>query len=338
MKPTIEHPSLTTLPGATLCNGSQDQSENILRMAEIFNATKDVSGANWVMTVEDLEVEYARRPNFDPCTQSWFVEKDERTIGTAECYWFDLPIEKRRVFRVMMYWRKEYFSTPLPDLLFELSENKCRELAANMETDLELVFSSWTMKKAEARHKVFKAHGYQDVRYFFNMTRDCSEKLDEYPLPAGVVIRGAEENEYRKVFDAFNEAFHDHWGYAEMNDEDFASWQQGRHFQPELWKIAWDGDQVCGTVLNYVDEAENEEYNRKRGYTETISVRRPWRGKGIAKAAIAESIRMFTAMGMEECALGVDAENPSGALRLYQSLGFKEAEDQTSIILGKTFD
>lgn len=338
MKQLIEHEYLAQLPGVTVRTGSQDQAHDLRQIAELFNASRDVIGANWIMSEEDLAVEYTARPNFDPCTQSWFAEKDGQTIGTAECYWFDLPLEKRRVFRVIIYWRKEWFGTPLPDLLFELSESKCRDMAGAMATDLELVFSSWTMKQAQARHAVFKDHGYQDVRYFFTMTRDCGEAVGHYPLPEGIVIRGAEESENRKVFDAFNEAFHDHWGYAERNDEDFIAWRQGRHFQPELWKIAWQGDQVCGTVLNYVDEAENEEFQRKRGYTETITVRRKWRGKGIAKAIIAESIRMFTAMGMEECALGVDADNLSGALKLYQSLGFKETEDQTSIILGKLFE
>ncbi|MGD9030598.1 MAG: hypothetical protein PVG25_12380 [Anaerolineae bacterium] len=36
------------------------------------------------------------------------------------------------------------------------------------------------------------------------------------------------------------------------------------------------------------------------------------------------SIRMFREMGMDETALGVDARNPVGALRLYQSVGYRE--------------
>lgn len=334
----IEHELLAQLPGVSIRTGSADTAQDIRQQIEIFNATKDTLGANWSIQEQDLAAEYASRKHFDPQTQSWFAEKDGKTIGVAECYWFDLPLEKRRVMRVGVNWRKEYFGTALPDMLFDLSESKCRQMVAGMDTDLELVFSSWTMKKAEARHAVFKAHGYQDVRYFFNMTRDSAKVLEEYPLPEGIVIRSAQKSEYRKVFAAIGEAFQDHWGYSAQSEEQFQAWQQDRHFQPALWKIAWEGEEVVGTVLNYVDEVENEEFNRKRGYTETICIRRPWRGKGIAKAIIAESIRMFTAMGMEECALGVDAENPNGALKLYQHLGFEEVEGQTSIVLGKLFE
>jgi mycothiol synthase len=82
-------------------------------------------------------------------------------------------------------------------------------------------------------------------------------------------------------------------------------------------------------VLNFVDHAENEEYGRKRGYTEGICVRRPWRRQGLARALIARSLQVLQGCGMTEAALGVDAENPSGALRLYQSLGFRKVKRVT---------
>jgi len=75
--------------------------------------------------------------------------------------------------------------------------------------------------------------------------------------------------------------------------------------------------------MNFINEAENEQNDRKRGYVELISVQRPWRRKGIAKAMIAKSLKVLKERGMTEAALGVDAENPSGALHLYETLGFR---------------
>jgi ribosomal protein S18 acetylase RimI-like enzyme len=75
--------------------------------------------------------------------------------------------------------------------------------------------------------------------------------------------------------------------------------------------------------MNYIDAQENKEYNRKRGYVEGISVQRPWRGKGVAKALIARSLKLLKSRGMTEAALGVDTENPSGAVHLYLKMGFK---------------
>ena len=101
------------------------------------------------------------------------------------------------------------------------------------------------------------------------------------------------------------------------------------NFRPKLWKVAWDGDQVAGSVQNFYNPEENVEFNRKRGYTEGISTRRPWRRRGLASALIVESMKMFKDMGMTETAHGVDAENTSGALRLYKKLGYKVAKQYT---------
>jgi mycothiol synthase len=93
--------------------------------------------------------------------------------------------------------------------------------------------------------------------------------------------------------------------------------------------VAWDGEQVAGMVLNRVDQAENEMYQRQRGYTQDVFVRRPWRRRGLARSLLVQSIRVFREMGMEETALGVDTQNPSGALRLYESLGYGEVKRHT---------
>lgn len=101
-------------------------------------------------------------------------------------------------------------------------------------------------------------------------------------------------------------------------------------FNPKLWKIAWDEDRVAGVVMNFYNEKENEEYQRKRGYTENISVGRPWRKRGLAKSLITQSMQMFKKMGFAETALGVDAENTSGALNLYRGLGYKVIKQSTT--------
>ncbi len=83
-------------------------------------------------------------------------------------------------------------------------------------------------------------------------------------------------------------------------------------------------------VLNFVNHEENEEYKRQRGYTEGICVRRPWRRQGLAKALIARSFRVLKDLGLVEAALGVDTENPNGALQLYQGMGFRPVKRHTT--------
>jgi ribosomal protein S18 acetylase RimI-like enzyme len=83
-------------------------------------------------------------------------------------------------------------------------------------------------------------------------------------------------------------------------------------------------------VLNFIDQPENREYNRLRGYTENICVRRTWRRRGLARALIARSLSAIKERGMLEAALGVDTENVTGALQLYESMGFRPVKRFTT--------
>ena len=109
------------------------------------------------------------------------------------------------------------------------------------------------------------------------------------------------------------------------------AWLESPHFDPTLWRVAWQDDEVVGMVLIFIDQDENAAYGRERGYTENIAVRRPWRKKGIARALIAASLKALKKRGLEEVALGVDTQNLSGAFRLYESMGYRYVKRLSSM-------
>jgi ribosomal protein S18 acetylase RimI-like enzyme len=161
------------------------------------------------------------------------------------------------------------------------------------------------------------------------MVRDLSEPFPEAPMPPGLEVRPVEAEHIRPIFEASNEAFRDHWGIRDQSEEEYRSQIEDPDFDPKLWMVAWDGDQIASVIHNFIDKQENEEYQRKRGYTEGICTRRPWRKRGLARSLLVRSMQMFKAMGMTETALSVDAENLSGALRLYESVGYRKVKQQT---------
>jgi ribosomal protein S18 acetylase RimI-like enzyme len=148
-------------------------------------------------------------------------------------------------------------------------------------------------------------------------------------MPEGLEVRAVHPDQIHAIWEAKEEARQDHWGYNPLTEQDFERWTQMRAFTPHLWKVAWDGDRIAGMVLNRLDAAQNEKYRRQRGYTFGVFVRRPWRQRGLARSLLVQSIRMFREMGMEETALGVDTQNPSGALRLYEGIGYRRSECHT---------
>jgi ribosomal protein S18 acetylase RimI-like enzyme len=155
------------------------------------------------------------------------------------------------------------------------------------------------------------------------MLRPDLENLPDYPLPDGIEERQVKPEHMRQIWDAVVEAFKDHWGETEHTEEDYERWLKRPMMQPEMWHVAWDGDRVAGFVLNYEEAEENKEYNRKRGQTEDIGTLKEYRGRGIAQALIVRGLRQFKELGYTEAGLEVDSENASGALRLYERLGYR---------------
>jgi len=166
--------------------------------------------------------------------------------------------------------------------------------------------------------QMHEAEGYRSIRFSWHM----EIKLDEAPrtpsLPAGIELRPfVKEQHDRAVFEAHEEAFSDHWGHTPGTYE---KWQH--RFENEdraLWFIAWDGDQVAGYSLC--------RYRMGIGWVGTLGVRRAWRKRGLGEALLLHSFGEFYQSGMKTIGLGVDAENPTGATRLYKKAGMSVAAE-----------
>ena len=294
------------------------------KMLAVIEGSKHVDHLERSDTLEDVQRNYSHLTNSDPYTDMLFAEINGEVIGYERVWWDKLndgtTITYSSVGYLLPEWRRKGIGTAM----LGYAEDRLRQIAAAHTGPETRILSIWANGTAEGLTALLESQGYKAARYFFEMTRDINDPLPEAQLPPGLEVRPVGESDYRSVYEAHVEAFRDHWGFREQSFEEFMQWSEEPDFNPALWKVAWDGDQIAGQVLNFVNSAENKEYNHKRGYTEAISVRRPWRKRGLARALVVESIAMFRNMGMTETALGVDAENPSGALNLYLGLGYKE--------------
>jgi ribosomal protein S18 acetylase RimI-like enzyme len=173
---------------------------------------------------------------------------------------------------------------------------------------------------------LLEAHGYRIGRYGLLMTRDLREPIEPGALPDGLEIRPVEPAQHRQIWDADAEAFRDHWNSAERTEADFEAWFAEPELDTGLWRIAWAGDEVAGVVMPSIWPAENATLGIQRGWLDHVSVRRPWRRQGLASALIVAALAGLRQAGMTEAALGTDAENVSGAVRVYERLGFRRAK------------
>jgi ribosomal protein S18 acetylase RimI-like enzyme len=246
--------------------------------------------------------------------------------------WWDLNESSEWIGGQLAFLHPDFRRNGIGKAISRHNESRLRQIAARLQAEGVIQASTRrfcdveTADSETAKIALLENEGYQAVRYEFHMVRPLSEPVEVSPLPDGLEVRPVTPELARTVWDASQEAFRDHWNSIPEPEEEFQRMIEGPDFDPGLWKVAWDGDQVAGSVLNYIDSEENAEYERKRGYTEGISVRRPWRRRGVARALLTRSLKMFQEMGMQEAALGVDSQNLNGANLLYESVGFRLAK------------
>jgi ribosomal protein S18 acetylase RimI-like enzyme len=89
-------------------------------------------------------------------------------------------------------------------------------------------------------------------------------------------------------------------------------------FDPSLWHIAMDGDQIAGFSICSIERSDPE---APMGWVHALGVRRAWRKRGLGMALLLHSFGEFYRRGYRKAGLGVDASNLTGALRLYERAG-----------------
>ena len=322
----IEVPDAPPVPGLTFRRYRGD--EDIPRFHAVFEATKDTDGISWTETLEDFQNEYAHMINTDTERDIVAVEVKGQMIGYYRQYWvqeLDGTYSYRAFEHLLPAWRGK----GIRRTMLSMVERRAREVAKGHTDATKKMITTWTWPANEPRQEVLEDRRFTPLRYFFEMLRDLREPIEDRPLPEGIEVRPVPPEDYRKVFDAANEALKDHWGARDWTDVDYDQFLKDPTFTPDLWVIGYDGEEVAGNVVNWINEAENEEFSRKWGYTEIISVRRPYRGKGLAKALVTQSMVRLRDLGMEHANLGVDSENPSGALGLYTGLGYEPIKTWT---------
>jgi ribosomal protein S18 acetylase RimI-like enzyme len=304
-------------------------------MVAVIDRANEADGLEEVSTVENMRESYANLRHSDPYKDVVIIEGNGEVVGYKRVEWW-AELDGTHIYLHFYNLAPEWRSKELVRALVRHSEARLREIALheNHPTEPGRLFDMGAYGFQKDKVEVLVEEGYAPVRHFFDMVRPDLENLPDVPMPEGLEIRPVTAEQYRAIWEAEVEAFKDHWGMDQTEEGDFERWQHAWPitFQPHLWQVAWDieTNQVAGMVRNFIVEAENERHGRKRGYTENISVRRPWRRRGLARALIASSFRLLKEKGMEQAALGVDTENPSGALHLYQSMGFQEIRHGSS--------
>ena len=269
------------------------------------------------VTAEEMKHEW-ETPGFQLERDAFLVEtSDGRVVGFEEFS----NTHRHAVLRTDGYVHPEFKGRGIGTSLLRAVDQRALEEMALAAPDVRVSLRSTTDNKDLEGHALHRNEGYRPLRYHWRMEIVLNDPPHEPDLPEGIELRPFIKGEHDiAVWQAQNESFRDHWG---SHDVTFEEWQRSHfadtEFDTSLWKIAWDGDQVAGISLN--------RYRMGIGWIRNLGVRRPWRKRGLGEALLLHSFGEFYRRGTRTIGLGVDAQNPTGATRLYQKVGMYAASE-----------
>lgn len=243
-------------------------------------------------------------------TNTWLLEEDGRFVACAFAQAFGPRGNCAGAVRPSAWGRG------VGTQLAELMESR---LAAEGAERIH----TWTVAGDSAADDLFRGRGYREARRFWEMAIDFEE---EPPEPC-VQVEPIAEEEAERFHAALEESFAGHWEHEpESFDEWWTRQRRRSNFDPSLWFVIRDGDEIAGVARC--------EARPSTGWVGALGVRPAWRGRGYGRALLLHSFREFRRRGLTSAGLGVDAANATGATYLYESVGMHVEEE--NVVWGKT--
>ncbi len=252
-------------------------------------------------------------PNRDPQKDALLAVLADGTVaGFATVA--DFTEDHSRLF-LFSALHPQHRTMELGDELLDPLERRAAELAAP-----GAVLNGFTSSANEFARELFEARGYRLVRHSFRMVIDLAERPPEPDWPPGIELRPFDpDSDAERVYEADMDAFADHWGFVRTSFEDWRHWTMQPPFDPSLWFLAYEGDELAGLCLCRSVESGDPDM----GWVSVLGVPPRWRRRGLGTALLHHAFAEFYRRGRKRAGLGVDAENTTGAVALYERAGMR---------------
>ena len=322
---TLYAPSILLQNNHTLPDGFEMRPlrmDDLQAVTDMLNlVSRQVIGVE-EFTLADMEREMTS-PNFNLETDTRLVIAPDGQIAGYYEVW-DLNAPHVRTY-CWGHIHPDYDNLGLDQPLLAWAKERASQALLLAPSHARVVMVSHDYSRNLAAQRRYEAAGLALIRHSLRMVIPMNGHIPAPVWPEGITVRAAVlDDELRAVIHAVRDSFKDHWGFVEGPfEQELERWRHhidnNEDFDPALWFVAMDGDEIAGISLCYPKTDDDPEM----GWVGTLGVRRPWRRLGLGLALLHHSFAEFQRRGKLRVGLGVDAQNLTGALRLYYRAGMQ---------------
>ncbi|MBD1909518.1 MULTISPECIES: GNAT family N-acetyltransferase [unclassified Leptolyngbya] len=307
---------------SNFCRQSLSSDTELEAIADLYNLCATVDELDGGTSASELQEDFN-----DPCfdrdqdLQVW-RDRDE-TLQAVATLWRPISANNREGY-LHFFVHPDARGQGLENDILAWAEQRLRLLSTEPSQAVELRMGCRdTFVERIAQYEQF---GCSPVRYFFRMRRSLIEPVPEPQLPDGFYIRQVDpEVDAEAWVEMFNQSFIDHWNHHPMTLEEYRYYTSMSNYDASMDFVAVSPD---GTLAAFcyaqIDMQENARSGQQEGWINLLGTRRGFRRQGLGRAMLLAGLHRLVAAGMNSALLGVDVDNPNGALGLYRSAGFEE--------------
>jgi mycothiol synthase len=287
-------------------------AEDAARVAELMCAVDIAEIGEAETDANDVRDDWSQ-PRFDLARDAWLVVDDSGEVHGYGWVWDKVP-DHEMIGDI--YGRPGEMQAAIATVLCARIEERAGEHlgAARPGEEVTLGFfapmgSPWAA--------FLDARGYPTARTYFRMEIELGDETPAVPVVAGVDVRPFRAGQDdAAIHRAIQESFAEHYLFS---PEPLEAWMKRRRAHavtdPTLWAVAMDGDEPAGAILAYPFDG--------MAWVREVGVRRAWRSRGVGRALLLHAFATLHSRGHRRIGLGVDAQNATGATRLYESAGMR---------------
>ena len=276
-----------------------------------------------VTTAEEME-KNLDDPNLDLATDSlagWAPDGSLACFGAARGRQNAL---RRRFVWMDGHVHPEWRRRGLGSAVLGWTEARGRARLAADPSDVPAFLEGWSDERLVDRKALFEKHAFAPTRWYVEMRRPLDEPLLARELPEGLTIVPWSAERDEDFREAHNSAFLDHWGSEPLTAEEWRHHSSGSPlFRGDLTLAVTDGRRIVSYVTAYHSDSDSQATGRRDGWLGQVGTLREWRAKGVASALMIRVMHAMAAAGMTHANLDVDSDNPTGAVGIYERLGFR---------------